>query len=166
MADRECKTLAIKPKISLSKPKLASASYLEVCVGEHVGGGVKVLELLEGGHDLGPGDAALLVDELDGRALPVVRHAVPHLSGVALVPGVHRYYHLYFGIKSIAHHHVELVLVVLDAQHHRHRLADLDDASHLVGVRALAHLDSGWLFSGVVRPHHGDSFTLENYSAV
>ena len=89
--------------------------YLEVCVGEDVGGGVKVLELLEGGHDLWPRDAALLVDELDGRALPVVRHAV-------------------------AHHHVELVLVVLDAQHHRHRLADLDDASHLVGVRALPYL--------------------------
>ena len=91
-------------------------SYLEVGIGEYVGSGVKVLELLEGRHDLGPGDAALLVDELDGRALSVVRHAV-------------------------AHHHVELVLVVLDAEHHRHRLPDLDDARHLVGVRTLPHLD-------------------------
>ena len=37
-------------------------------------------------------------------------------------------------------HHVELVLVVLDAQDHGHRLADLDDARHLAGVRSFANL--------------------------
>ena len=37
-------------------------------------------------------------------------------------------------------HHVELVLVVLDAQDHGHRLADLDDAGHLAGVRSFADL--------------------------
>ena len=62
---------------------------LEVCVGQNVGGGVKVLDLLEGRHDLLPDHAAALVHQLYGRPLPVVRHAVTH-------------------------HHVELVLVVLD----------------------------------------------------
>ena len=61
---------------------------LEVCVADHAGAGAKVLDLLEPGHDLGPGDAAQLVHQLDGGALPVVRHAVTH-------------------------QHVELVLVVL-----------------------------------------------------
>ena len=48
--------------------------------------------------------------------LSVVRHAVPD-------------------------HHVELVLVVLDTQDHRHGLADLHDAGDLAGVGALAHLE-------------------------
>ena len=64
-------------------------SCLEVCVGQNVGGGVEVLDLLEGRHDLLPDHAAALIHQLDGRPLAVVRHAVPH-------------------------HHVELVLVVLD----------------------------------------------------
>jgi hypothetical protein len=62
-----------------------------------------------------PDDATLLVHELDRSALTVVRH-------------------------TVAHHHVELALVVLDPQHHRHRLPDLDDPAHLAGVRTFAHL--------------------------
>ncbi len=42
---------------------------------------------------------------------------------------------------AVPDHHVELVLVVLDAEHHGHGLADLDDARHLRGVRALPDLD-------------------------
>ena len=90
--------------------------YLEVRVAEHVCRGVKVLDFLERRHDLGPGHASLLVHELDGGALAVVGHAV-------------------------AHHHVKLVLVVLDAQDHGHRLADLDDVGDLGGVGALADLE-------------------------
>ncbi len=39
---------------------------LEVGVAEDVGGGVEVLDLLEGAHDLGAHNAALLVHQLDG----------------------------------------------------------------------------------------------------
>ena len=92
-------------------------SNLEVGVGEDRSGRAKVFDFGEARHELGPGDAALLVDELDGRALAVVGHAV-------------------------AHQHVELVVVVLNGQHHRHRLADLDQTRHLAGPRALANLRS------------------------
>ena len=61
---------------------------LEVGVADDGGGAAEVLDLLELAHDLGPGDAAELVHQLDGGALAVVRHAV-------------------------ADQHVELVLVIL-----------------------------------------------------
>ena len=61
---------------------------LEVGVTDYGGGGAEVLDLLELGHDLGPGDAAQLVHQLDGGPLAVVSHAV-------------------------ADKHVELVLVIL-----------------------------------------------------
>ena len=35
-------------------PAEMDAKYLEICVGEDVSGGIEVLELLEGGHDLLP----------------------------------------------------------------------------------------------------------------
>ena len=79
---------------------------LEVGVGHDVRGRSEVLDLEELGHDLWPDDAAELVDQLDGGPLAVVSDAVPD-------------------------DHVELVLLVLDAQHHRHRLADLDNAADL-----------------------------------
>ena len=79
---------------------------LEVGVGDDIGRRSKVLDLVELGHDLRPDDAAELVDQLDGGPLAVVSHAV-------------------------ADDHVELVFFVLDAQHHRHRLTDLDDAADL-----------------------------------
>jgi hypothetical protein len=68
------------------------------------------------GHDLGPDDAAVLIDQLNGRPFAVVGHAIPD-------------------------QHVELVLVVLDGQYHRHCLPDLDDARHLGGPGSLPDLD-------------------------
>ena len=62
-----------------------------------------------------PDDTSLLVDQLDWRALAVVRH-------------------------TVAHHHVELALVVLHSQHHRHRLPDFDNTAHLTGIGALPNL--------------------------
>ena len=90
-------------------------AYLEVGVGDDRGRLSKVANLLEPAHDLWPGDAAELVDQLDGRADAVVGDAV-------------------------AHQHVELVLVVFDGQHHRHRLADFDDAAHLRCPRSFSNL--------------------------
>mgnify|MGYP007086835779 CR=1 FL=1 len=89
---------------------------LEVGIAEHAGAGTKVLDLVELGHELGPGDAALLVHELDGRPLAVMSHAVPD-------------------------QHVKLLLIVLDGKHHGHGLADLDEAGHLASPGALADLD-------------------------
>jgi len=76
----------------------------------------EVLDLLELIHDLRPDDATVVVDQLYGRSLAVVRHAV-------------------------AHQHVKLVLLVLDGQNHGHCLPDLYDARHLGCPRSLAHLD-------------------------
>lgn len=76
----------------------------------------EVLDLLELVHDLRSDHATVVVDQLYGRSLAVVRHAVPH-------------------------QHVELVLLVLDGQHHGHGLADLHDTGHLGRPRAFAHLD-------------------------
>ena len=75
---------------------------LEVRIGDDGGGRPKVLYLLEMTHDLRPGDAPVLIHQLDRRPPPVVCHAVPH-------------------------EHVELVLVVLDGKDHGHRLTDLHD---------------------------------------
>ena len=105
---------------------------LEVGVAEHRGAGSEVLDLVELGHELGPGDAALLVHQLDGRPLAVMRHAV-------------------------ADQHVELLLVVLDGEHHGHGLADLDEAGHLAGPGSLADLDlhpAANIVPGEVSPHH------------
>jgi len=89
---------------------------LEVSVGQDGGTGTKVLDLGEFGHELGPGDAALLVDQLDGGPLAVVSHAVTH-------------------------QHVKLLLVVLDGENHGHGLSDLDKAADLGGPGTLADLD-------------------------
>ena len=89
---------------------------LEVGVAEHAGAGTEVLDLVELGHELGPGDAALLVHQLDGRPLAVMSHAV-------------------------SDQHVELLLIVLDGEHHGHGLADLDEAGHLASPGTLADLD-------------------------
>ena len=40
-------------------------------------------------------------------------------------------------------HHVKLVLVVLDPEHHGHRLPDLHNPAHLARVRPLANLELG-----------------------
>ena len=56
---------------------------LEVGVGEDVGRGVEVLELLERRHDLRPHDAALLVDKLDGGLAAVVGHAIADLIRIS-----------------------------------------------------------------------------------
>ena len=58
---------------------------LEVGVGEDVGGGIEVLDLLEGGHDLGSDDATLLVDQLDGGLPAVVSDAVADLPFKSLL---------------------------------------------------------------------------------
>jgi hypothetical protein len=89
--------------------------YLEVSVRDDRGGRSEIANFLEAAHDLGPGDASVLVHQLDGGAESVMSHAV-------------------------AHQHVELVLVVLDGQHHGHRLADLDDAADFRGPRTFADL--------------------------
>lgn len=94
---------------------LRGGKYLEVGVRHDGRGLAKVAHLLEARHDLGPSNAAELVDELDGGAEAVVSDAV-------------------------AHEHVELVLVVFDGEHHGHRLADLDDAGHFGSPRTFADL--------------------------
>ncbi len=89
---------------------------LEVGVRDDVGRRSEVFNFVKFGHDLRTNDAAELVDELDGRPLAVVRDAVPD-------------------------DHVELVLLVLDAEHHGHRLTDLDDPAHLARPGSFAGLD-------------------------
>merc|ERR1719507_2346928 len=88
---------------------------LEVCVGEHIGSRVKVFHFLERTHDLLSDHTALLINQLDWSSLSVVRNTVPH-------------------------HHVKLVLVVLNPEHHGHRLSDLHDPAHLACIRTLANL--------------------------
>ena len=68
--------------------RVGELERLEVGVTDYRGRGAKVLDLLELGHDLGPGDAAQLVHQLDGGPLAVVSH-------------------------TVADKHVELVLVIL-----------------------------------------------------
>lgn len=76
----------------------------------------EVFNLLELAHNLWSHDASVLVDELDRRALSIMRHAV-------------------------SHKHVELVLVVLDGQNHRHRLSDLHNSADFRCPWAFADLD-------------------------
>ncbi len=85
-------------------------------VREDGSGRAKVLDLGEPRHELGSGDAASLVNELDGRPFAVVGHAV-------------------------ADEHVEFAVVVLDGQHHRHRLTDLDQSRHFGSPGSLSDLD-------------------------
>ena len=96
---------------------LKCATDLEISVGDDGGGLSEIADLLEAAHDLGSADAAELVDQLDRCPDAVVGHAV-------------------------AHQHVELVLLVFDGQHHRHRLADLDDS---------AHFRSPWSFADLIK---------------
>ena len=113
-----------------------SRLYLEVSVGQNVGGAVEVLHFLEGRHDLLPHHAALLVHQLDGSSLAVVSHAVPH-------------------------HHVELVLVVLHTQHHGHGLAYLDYSADFTGIWSLANLIHHTLQSDQ-RLHRSDARLIDN----
>ena len=89
---------------------------LEVSVREDGSGSSEILDLGELGHELGSGDASLLVDELNGSALAVMSHAV-------------------------ADEHVELVVVILDGQNHGHRLANLDKAGNLGSPGSLSDLN-------------------------
>ncbi len=112
--------------------------YLEVGVAEDVGSGVEVLYLLEGAHDLGPDHAALLVYQLDRgpekKKPPRVNKQICSLfSQICLLP-------LSVVGDAIPDHHVELVFIVLDPEHHGHGLTDLDDSRHLRGVRTLSDL--------------------------
>ena len=108
-------------------------SNLKVGVLEDVGGGVKVLDLLEGAHNLLPDHAALLIHQLYGRPLAIMGHTVPHLN-TSLLLIVHCDDH------SVTHHHVKLILVILHTEHHGHGLSNLDDAAHLTGIGALTNL--------------------------
>ena len=74
---------------------------LEVGVAQDRSAGAEVLDLVELGHELRPGDTAGLVDQLDGSSLAVMGH-------------------------TVAHKHVELLFVILDSQDHGHCLTDLD----------------------------------------
>jgi len=76
----------------------------------------EVFDLLELAHDLGAHYTAVLIHQLNGSPLSVVCHAV-------------------------AHQHIELALVVLDGQHHGHRLSYLHNARHFRGPGSLADLD-------------------------
>ena len=110
--------------------------YLEVSVGQNIGGAVEVLHFLEGRHNLLPHHAALLVHQLDGSALAVVSHTVPH-------------------------HHVELVLVVLHAEHHGHGLTYLDYSADFTGIWSLANLIHHTLQSDQ-RLHRSDARLIDN----
>lgn len=96
--------------------RVGELERLEVSERHDGRGRPEVLDFLELVHDLRPDDATVVVDQLYGRSLAVVRHAV-------------------------AHQHVELVLLVLDGQNHGHGLPDLHDARNLRRPRSLAHLD-------------------------
>ena len=112
---------------------------LEVGVAQDGGAGAEVLDLVELGHQLGPGHTAGLVHQLDGSSLPIVSHAV-------------------------SDQHVELLLVILDSQHHGHGLSDLDKAGHLTGPGTLSNLDlhpaahvvSGKVGSDNIQHVHGE----------
>ena len=114
---------------------------LEVSVGHNWCRGTKVLDLLELGHYLGPGDAAQLIHQLDGCPLAIMSHTVPH-------------------------QHVKLVLIILDAHDHGHGLTNLDYTRHLTGPGTLANLDlhpTLEIVSKEVRSHSIDHINLEIY---
>ena len=110
-------------------------SNLEVSVLEDIGGCVKVLDLLEGTHDLLSDHAALLVHQLDGSPLTIMGHTVPHLNKSLLVLIAHCDDH------SFTHHHVELVLVILDSKHHGHSLTNLHNSTHFTSIGAFSNLE-------------------------
>lgn len=89
---------------------------LEVREAHHRSRRPEVFDLLELAHNLWSHDASVLVDELDRRPFAIMCNA-------------------------ISHQHVELVLIILDGQHHRHCLANLHDSADLTGPRSLADLD-------------------------
>ena len=110
--------------------------YLKVSVGQDIGRAVEILQLLEGRHDLLPHHAPLLVHQLDGRSLTVMGDTVPH-------------------------HHVELVLIVLHAQHHGHGLTNLDYTADFTGVGSLANLH-GSHFTGGSKAERCDGQMIDN----
>ena len=88
---------------------------LEVGVGQDGSTGTKVLNLRELGHELGSGDTALLVNQLNGSAFSIVSHAVTD-------------------------QHVKLLIIVLDGQDHGHGLTDLHKARNFRGPWTFADL--------------------------
>ena len=41
----------------------------------------------------------------------------------------------------LSHHHIKLVLIVLDSKHHGHSLTNLHNAAHFTGIGTLANLE-------------------------
>lgn len=76
----------------------------------------KVLDLLEFAHNLRPHDASVLINQLNWRTLTIVSNAVTD-------------------------QHIELVLVVLDGQHHSHGLTDFHDTRNFRSPRTLTDLN-------------------------
>jgi len=76
----------------------------------------EVFDFLELAHDLGAHYTTVLIHQLNGSPLSVVCH-------------------------TVAHQHIELAFVVLDGQHHGHRLSYLHNARHFRGPGPLADLD-------------------------
>lgn len=68
------------------------------------------------GHNLRPNDTAILINKLNGCPLSIMSNAVPH-------------------------QHIELVLIILDSQDHRHSLPNLHYTGHLARPWPLANLD-------------------------
>ena len=112
--------------------RVGELERLEMGVGEDRRGRAKVLDLGEPRHELRPGDATPLIDQLNRGPFTVVRHA-------------------------ISHEHVKLGIVVLYGEHHRHRLADFHQSGDLGRPGALADLylhPAANVVAGEVGAHH------------
>uniref|UniRef100_A0A2M4D382 Putative secreted protein n=1 Tax=Anopheles darlingi TaxID=43151 RepID=A0A2M4D382_ANODA len=105
---------------------------LEVGVRQYRGGCTEVFDLGEARHQLRARHATTLIDQLDRCPLAIVRH-------------------------TVAHQHIELAVVVLDREHHRHGLTDLHQTRHLRRPRTLTDLDlhpATDVVTGKVGPYH------------
>ena len=67
-------------------------------------------------HNLWPDDTSILINKLNRSTLSIMRHA-------------------------ISHQHIELVLVILDREYHRHCLSDLNNSRHFGSPRSLTNLN-------------------------
>jgi len=58
---------------------------------------------------------------------------------------------------AVSNHHVKLLLIILDSEHHGHGLSNLDEATHFGGPWSLSDLDlhpASHIVSGKVSSHH------------
>lgn len=112
--------------------RIRELECLEVSIRQHRRACPEVLDLRKPRHQLRSRHTSTLIHQLNRSSLTIVSHAV-------------------------SHQHIKLAVVVLDGQHHRHRLADLYQSGHLRSPWSLSDLNlhpASHIISSKVRSNH------------